>query len=331
MKRMLIAACCCLAVGAVAIAEAKPPTSNEGFTGGAAVTPDGKMKTADVSRDGNTLLVYRHATVPVPEPLKGKKYAEPRSDYLHPLCSPDGICLTRDFPNDHPHHRGVYWAWPEVYYKGQKRDLHALQGVFARPVEASAGTAGSSLGVRLEIEAENVWKWNDDEKIVIENAKIRVPVTRGKGYFVDFEFSFRALVDGVSIARRGQRAYGGLNLRTNLMGDQKIIEHTDPNDAKVRRSYAQISGVPDGGKKHAAIAIFQHADNPRYPGDWVKFPHIAWLQPTFPASGEKYPLSKDKPLILRYRYWVQSGPGATKEQLARAWDDYNKKPAKEKP
>jgi len=274
----------------------------------------------EVLRDGKVLLRYNFKTVPVPAALKGRKYAEPRSNYLHPLCSPDGECLTRDFPSDHPHHRGVYWAWPEVYYKGKVRDLHALQGVFARPKKPIAASAEYGVGT---IEAVNVWKWDDAKPIVRERARIEVRPAEGDGYFVDFTFRFEAIVEGVLIARRGQRAYGGLNLRTVLVDDQRITEHTDPAGTAPRRSYAQITGVVKGAQRPAAIAIFQHAGNPRYPGDWVKYPKIAWLQPTFPASGEKYPLSKSKPLVLRYRLWVQAGTGASDKELIRAWDAYN--------
>lgn len=290
-------------------------------TDGMSVRYDKLAGRVEVSRGGAPVLRYNFATVPVPAALKGRKYAEPRSDYVHPLYGPGGEVLTVDYANDHPHHRGVYWAWPEVYYKDGVRDLHALQKLFARPSKLiSAGASGGAA----TIVAENIWKWDDTEPIVRERATIRVSPASGGGYFVDFEFSFAALVDGVKVARRGQRAYGGLNIRTALQGGQKILEHTDPAGSEPRRSYAQIAGVPTGGKQGAALAIIQHAGNPAYPGDWVKFPNLGWLQPTFPASGQKFPLSKDKPLMLRYRLWVQPGRGAGDKDLAKAWDAYNK-------
>ena len=33
-----------------------------------------------------------------------------RANYIHPLYGLDGEVLTEDFPRDHPHHRGVFWA-----------------------------------------------------------------------------------------------------------------------------------------------------------------------------------------------------------------------------
>jgi len=313
---------CLISAGAAA------PTQTAAASDGLAVRQDKATGRVEVSRGGKPVLRYNFATVPVPSAVKGRKYAEPRSDYIHPLYGPGGEVLTVDYANDHPHHRGVYWAWPEVYYKGQLRDLHALQGLFARPSKLiSTGVSG---GVAT-IEAENIWKWDDTEPIVRERATICVSDAGGGGYFIDFEFSFAALADGVQVARRGQRAYGGLNIRTSLQGGQKILEHTDPAGAGPRRSYAQIAGIPTGGKQSSALAIIQHAGNPEYPGDWVKYPKLAWLQPTFPASGKKFPLAKDKPLVLKYRLWLQPGAGAGDQDLARAWDAYNKPAGSAKP
>ena len=302
-------------VGAVLLTAAAKPTSV------VTVRHDEQSGRVEVSEGSAAVLRYNVATVPVPDRVKGRKYAEARSDYIHPLYGPGGEVLTEDFADDHPHHRGVYWAWPEVYYKGEKRDLHALQGVFARPSKLIRAEADGETGL---IEAESIWKWGDTEPIVRERASIRVHPARDGGRFIDLEFRFTALVEGVAVARRKQSYYGGLNLRTTLHGGQKITHHTDPKDATPRRSWGQIVGVPKGGKTPVAIGILQHAGNPEYPGDWVEYPKIAWLQPTFPAKGTKFALPTDKALVLRYRLWLRA-TAATDEQLAGAWKAYNRK------
>ena len=298
---------------AAAAAEAPPDAMT--------VRHDKKTGRVEVAQGDKPVLRYNFGTVPVPARVKGRTYAEARSDYIHPLYGPSGQALTIDYPNDHPHHRGIYWAWPEVYYKGQRRDLHALQGVFARPsrlVRTEGGPAAAT------VEAESLWKWGDAEPIVKERAILRVHRSDADGgRLIDLEFRFRALVDGVAVARRGQAAYGGLNLRMTLHGGQKIAHHTDPPAARPRCNWGQIAGVPRGGKKPAAIAILEHAANPDYPGQWIQFPNLAWLQPTFPAKGRKFPLSKDKPLVLRYRLWIRRSP-ASDGQLAEAWKAYNR-------
>ena len=287
---------------------------------------DKKLGRIDIIEGKAPVLRYNFTAVPVPDRVKGRKYAEARGDYIHPLYGPAGEVLTVAYPNDHPHHRGVYWAWPEVYYKGGKRDLHALQGVFARPSRLIRSEGGSAAAT---IEAESIWKWGDTEPIVKEQVIIRAPRGEGaEGRLIDLEFRFTALVEGVSIARRGQTHYGGLNLRTTLHGGQKIAHHTDPPDARPRRNWGQIVGVPAGGKKPVSIAILEHASNPDYPGQWIKYPTIAWLQPTFPSKGRKFALPRDKPLVLKYRLWVRRG-AANGEQLAEAWEAYNRDAGRE--
>ena len=37
-----------------------------------------------------------------------------RANYCHPVYGIDGEILTEDFPKDHLHHRGIFWAWHQV-------------------------------------------------------------------------------------------------------------------------------------------------------------------------------------------------------------------------
>ena len=271
------------------------------------------------------VLRYNFRNVPVPKTAKGK-FAVARSDYIHPLYGPGGEVLTTDYSPDHPHHRGLYWAWPEVYYKSQKRDLHALQGVFARPDKIVIAAGGKDSAT---IVAKSKWVW-DKEEIVSETASITSRKTNADGLrIIDLKFEITALVEGVSLARRDQKAYGGFNMRFSARKDQEIPQHTDKTGKKPRRAWAQIVGVPPKGKQPVTVAICQHAANPLYPGDWVTYPNLNWLQPTFPSKGVKHELIKGKPLILRFRLCIQNGK-MTDEQLAKQWDDFNRPEGKQK-
>ena len=155
--------------------------------------------------EGNRpVLRYNYHVVQPPAGLldrvqaDSRKYAQPRSDYIHPLYGLDGEMLTADWPVGHPHHRGIYWAWPEVDYRGQRSDLHALQNVFARP---TGRIELRGAGDWSEIEAENVWKWKDQTPIVLETAKIRVWRSGEHGQFVDLTLDFHAIEDNVTLAR----------------------------------------------------------------------------------------------------------------------------------
>ena len=273
----------------------------------------------DIFDGDKCVLRYNFRNVPVPKTAKGK-YAVARSDYIHPLYGPGGEMLTKDYSPEHPHHRGLYWAWPEVFYKSQKRDLHALQGVFARP-DKIVSTAGGKDSATIA--AASKWLW-DKEEIVAETAVITAHRADADGRrIIELKFEFTALVDGVSIARRGQKAYGGFNLRFSPRKDQEITKHTDPAGKRPRRAWAQIVGVPPKGKEPVAVGIFQHVENPHAPGDWVQYPNLNWLQPTFPSKGVKYELVKGKKLTLRFGLCIQNGK-MTDKQLAEQWKYINR-------
>ncbi|MHB8523404.1 MAG: DUF6807 family protein [Limisphaerales bacterium] len=281
-----------------------------------------------IDEAGKPILRYNYQTVG-PGDLAGaiqpdnRKYARPRSDYLHPLYGPDGEELTKDWSVDHPHHRGIYWAWPEVDYRGQRGDLHALQEVFARPTGHCVGTGGL---VFAQIEAENLWRWEDQQPIVRERAVIRAYRLGAHGRCIDLELQFTALDDEVAIARRGTDKYGGLNLRMASVRDQQIVFHTDPATAKPRMAWADLSGVFAGGKETVGLAVLQPQTNPAYPGDWVKFPELNWFQPTFPAAGTRWGLKKEQPLVLRYRLWIRRGDNVPDTAYADQWRAYDATP-----
>lgn len=246
-------------------------------------------------------------------------YARARSDYIHPLFGLHGETLTRDWPLDHPHHRGIYWAWPEVDWRGERGDLHALQRVFARPVGRCFTSDGA---VFAQLVAENVWKWDDAEPIVQERAVIRAYRATEAGRLLDLEFQFTALREPVLLARRGTDKYGGLNLRFAEVEEQRITTHTDPTNATPRRAWAEIAGRFAGASAPSGVAILQHGANPDHPGDWAQYPNLNWVQPTFPAAGTRWELKPGQPLVLRYRLWLHPGGPASAGQCDLHWKAY---------
>lgn len=279
----------------------------------------------EISEAGKPVLRYNYSTIEPGELLDkvtpaNRIYTRARSDYIHPLFGFDGEPLTYDWPLDHPHHRGIYWAWPEVDWRGQRGDLHALQFVFARPTGKCVATSGP---VFAQIEAENVWKWEGKDSIVHERAVIRAYRATSDGRIIDLEFQFTALNEPVLLARRDTDKYGGLNIRLAKVLEQEIAFHTDPANTSPRSSWAELNGRFGGQGQTTGLVVFQHSSNPDYPGDWVKFPEINWFQPTFPTSGTRYELKKGEPLGLRFRLWLQRGPTADASLCAAQWRAYH--------
>jgi len=248
-------------------------------------------------------------------------YAVPRSDYIHPIYGLEGEMLTRDWPEGgHPHHRAVFWAWPEVEYGSERGDIYALQGVLARPTGKIEYTSGP---VFARIMAENLWMWKDTEPIVREQAVICVYPASATSRIIDLTIKLLALKDSISIATRNTDSYGGLNLRMMTPESQGISFFTDETNSKPVRAWSDFNGIFAGNKSVSGLMVLQHKDNPEYPGDWVQYPNLAWVQPTFPTSGTRYPLSKEKSLILRYRLIIHTGGNPDVVISEKSWDAFN--------
>lgn len=248
-------------------------------------------------------------------------YAVARSNYIHPVFGLDGEILTRDWSKDHPHHRGIYWAWPEVDFGKTRNDLHALQKVFARPTGRIELTNGSDFA---QVEAENLWIMEDGVMpIAREIALIRAHAKSETVRIIDLVYKFEGLKDSVTIARRGTDAYGGLNIRMMTPKSQKLSYHTDKAKEQQQRVWSDLSGVFTGNENPSGLSVFQHQENPEYPGDWVEYPELSWVQPTFPTTGTRYSLEPGKPLVLRFRLIVHTGGKPDKKIMEKLWDDYH--------
>jgi hypothetical protein len=160
--------------------------------------------------------------------------------------------------------------------------------------------------VFAEVAAENVWRWETGEEIVREKAVVRAYLSNTAGRFVDLRFQFEALGEPVMVARRDTKLYGGLNVRLNAAKEQRITKHASPPESAPRAAWSDLSGTFPGAGKPAGVSVLQHQGNPDYPGDWVEYPELNWVQPTFPASGTRYAIEKGRPLTLRFRLWIHS-------------------------
>jgi hypothetical protein len=278
---------------------------------------------ATITAAGKPVLVYHYKNVPVPADFscaaESSKYAVARSNYIHPLYGLDGVSLTADWNKDYPHHRGIYWAWPEVGYKGETGDLHALQRVWARPTGRIETRGGDGWA---EIEAENRWLWEDQTPIVRETAIIRAWQAGSRGRWVDLTLRFEALEDGITLARRGTKLYGGLNIRMGKIEDQQLLRHADPEGTSPRMAWQLAAGLWPGSAGPSSVTVFERTGNPGYPADVIEFPAISWFQPTFPHVGTRHLLEKARPLTLRYRFWIHGGGAPDEKDLREQWTIY---------
>ena len=313
-----------------------PPGDGGERTFQLSIEPEAVLKTSDMSidkageyfdivQDDRPVLRYNYGSVPVPEGTH-KHFAEgesyERGDYISPVFGPSGEMITEDYPDDHPHHRGVWWSWPVTRWRDQVADIWAVVGVHARPGDKKPRLAAGP--VMAVIEAENLWKWEDADAIVRENVLIRAFRADRNGRYVDVEVCLTGLAEGVAIGGRPKAGYGGFAIRAQPGEEQKIVRHTDPEDSRPRRAWLDYSAVFPGGKGRTGITLLEHLTNPDYPSELQEYAGINCVMSAFPGARE-VALPKGETVVLKYRIWIHPGTGDEKT-LGLVWDTYSNPP-----
>ena len=281
---------------------------------GLRVAVAGDQSTVDVFDGDTQVLRYQFGTAPVPKGI-APRYA--CGDYIQPLCGPDGEALTQAQPKDHPHHRGVMWAWPVCRWADKVCDPWAVRGLWVRPEKLRRAAIEHGHAV---IDASLLWKWADKHVIARQEVFLRIAPQADRTRTVDIELRLTALTDAVSIGGRPKRGYGGFGIRMAPRKAQQITLFTDPPAATPRRAWIEYSDTFAGGKGRVGVAVFQHPANPLAPSELQKYPNLNYVMPAFPGARE-FPLPKGTPVVLRYRLWIHPGHADAKA-LAAQWAAY---------
>ncbi|HUW19120.1 MAG TPA: DUF6807 family protein [Sedimentisphaerales bacterium] len=242
-----------------------------------------------------------------PKSLDGK-YT--RSDYVHPLYGLDGEILTEDFPADHPHHRGIFWAWHQIYVGDKKLgDGWSVQDVSWDVYDAKI-LAVDSRSRALQVQV--FWKsplWTDatghPKPFVRETTTITVHRAQPDLRKIDFAISLLALEDGVRIGgAENAKAYGGFSTRIKLPDGMEFVGPAGPVEPILTplpaAPWMDFSGDFDGDARMTGLAILCHESNPGYPHLWILRRKRAMQNPVWPGR-HTVSLSREKPITLRYR------------------------------
>jgi hypothetical protein len=266
---------------------------------------------------GKPVLFYRTVARAMPDGT----YA--RSDYCHPLYGLDGEVLTQDFPADHLHHRGIFWAWHQVYVGEQAMgDMWACQDFVwdIRAVEILPPAPPSGA-----LRAEVYWKssqWKDgQEPFVKETTTIRVHQTAAETRLIDFDIEIRALVDGLRMGGSNDvKGYGGFSTRIVLPPDIRMTDASGPvtprNTAVPAGDWIDFAGT--FGAAPSNFAILVHPSHPGQPRKWILRNSGSAQNLAFPGRAP-VAIPMKTPLTLRYRLVLHRG--ADLSQLFRAYSE----------
>jgi hypothetical protein len=265
--------------------------------------------------EGNRpILVYNHGVRRKP----GGPAAKPHSCYIHPLYGLDGEILTDDFPDDHLHHRGVFWAWPHVTVDGRQLDLWMQNGIeprFERWGVRRVEETDALLGV------ENGW-YATGRKVMSEQLLLRVHRAGDDGRAIYVELTWTPVEKPVTLGGAEGKSYGGLTVRFAPGRDTQITVPsglTKDDLYMTSLAWADLTRQWPGYESASGAAVFVHSTPPDYPPTWLTRHYgvlcLGWpgVRPRTLAAGE--------PVRCRYRIWIHRGrPDA--EHLGRAHAAY---------
>lgn len=238
-----------------------------------------------------------------------------RCNYIHPLWGIDGVVLTEDFPIDHLHHRGIFWAWHQVWINGKRiGDPWEIKEFDQKvtDIEFWAQKDGSGLLKTKVNWLSDQWKKNGQKVPYLAESTTIIIHSKTKNYRrIDFEISLLALEDGLSIGgSEDEKGYSGFSVRMVLPDD---VAFTGP-DGKVKPEntsvespgFVNVSGSMGKHGKTAGIVMVDHPSNPGYPQQWILRTKNSMQNAAFPGR-EPVSVSTTKPLVLKYALLVYSG------------------------
>lgn len=268
-------------------------------------------------------------------------YGARKRPFVHPLRTPAGRVLTRNAPEDHPWHHGLWFTIKFVNGENfwEEYDEYGVLRHTAPPVIEPEGDRASLRG-------SLTWIRPDRETVIIREDRrlAHVPLDdddkADRAYALDFVTTLvpeqDVTLDRTPFTTWG--GYGGLAFRGrgDLTDTRLLRAGGEPQDRVLgeRGSWLDLSGTvassADGGPAGpAGIAILDHPDNPGHPvpwyastradtyGDegWSNFANAAFL---WDAPLE---VTAHTPLTFAYRVIVHDGIWE-QDRLVVAYADY---------
>ena len=254
---------------------------------------------------GKPVLTYNFGRVDPPAGVDVERYW--RSSYIHPLYGLDGEIMTDDFPEDHYHHRGVFWTWPETMVGERKIDVWTIIGahqLFQRWLKKETSPD------RVEVGVENGWFFDGDPKPkVLETIFFTAHPAQETFRALDFHLKFTNVCDeDVTFEGAKDKGYGGFSFRPNA--DNKPFSFLTakgivPEDAlSFETPWASISWQRKDGAGTSGIAMMQHPSNPGFPHPGWIFRHYGFLGVCWPHE-QTHILKPGESFELKYRMLVQ--------------------------
>ncbi len=243
---------------------------------------------------------------------------------MHPLYSLSENILTEDFPEDHPYHHGIFWAWHQVLVDGKSIG----DGWIYDNLSWKAGKMKvKSKKDYATIHSEMIWnsklQGNAPTDIIKENTSITIYKSTENYRVIDFDIRIAALVDSLKLGGSDDpKGYGGFCLRLSLPNDILFVSNdstvTPQETAVAAGPWMNFSGSFDGSSmSKTGVAVF--CGQPLSQNQtWILRKEKSMQNVPFPG---RTPVSLSKKgWRLKYRVVIHNG--LTNDELADLYHQY---------
>jgi hypothetical protein len=313
--------------------------ASAGLSHRAAVTCIGDGKHLRLQAGDRPVLQYNTALV---EPPGGIESCFRRSGQIHPVYTPSGRIVSDDFPPDHAHQHGVFFAWVNTTFEGHPLDFWNQKTETGRIAHAAVlGMAGGPVFGQFQVKLrhEDMTAAGGPRPVLDEVWTVRA-YPASDVFLIDFES--RQTCAGASPLTINQYHYGGMGLRGHRdWFDPSVKGNNPPDPARsgksdfltsegknratgnhTRPTWVDLAGLVDG--QPAGVALLDHPDNFGFPQPVRLHPN----KPYFcfaPMVLGRFEIVPGREYVSRYRFVVHDGMPEARE-LERHWHDYAEPP-----
>jgi hypothetical protein len=313
------------------------PTDAAPVETGVTCTDDGKGLLLQVGI--RPVLRYNHVVL---EPPAGIASHFRRSGFIHPLFTPSGVVVSDDFPPDHAHQHGLFFAWVNTTFSGHDLDFwnQARKNANVRH-DGILGTAGGPVfgQFTVRLRHEDLTAAGAPAPVLDEVWTVRA-YNVSDHYLVDIES--RQTCAGDRPLAVNTYHYGGLGLRGNRAWFDPAAKGDNPpapersgesdfltSEGKrrgdgnhTRPRWVDLSGRAGG--RFGGVAILDHPDNFRSPQPVRLHPNKPYFcfAPMVPGGFE---IAPGRPYVSRYRLDLHDDR-PDPPSIERSWHDYAEPP-----
>lgn len=253
-----------------------------------------------LTEQGKSVLFFQQS----PKALDGK-YS--RSNYVHPLYDLDEHVLSEDFPTDHLHHRGIFWAWHEILVGGKKiGDAWDCNNISWDVKKVKGALNGETAILTTRTFWESTLTEQDPKPTKVFKEKTRIEVQPSTAFYrvIDFTIKLKPLLEGMAIGgSTDSKGYGGFSPRIKLPDDLQF--YGELGEVKAQRDGIEAGPWIDilgsfNQEERSGVAIMMHPQFPSAPQKWILRQSGSMQNAAFPGN-QAHALKKGKWLELRYR------------------------------